>query len=184
MITNILENKLAIEVLYYLIEQPNRKYSFSQIKEYTKFSNNGIYSAINTLLSYSILIKTKNKLELNSENEDTLTIIELLRNDKKKFKFISTKNFLKIKKIIKFLESKNLEKAYLFGSFAKGNQRLDSDIDIAIFSKVRNDIQEWQFYFNSKNINVEFHQFNKIDKNNELQKNIFRDGILLINKLK
>lgn len=182
MITNIFNNNLAVELLYYLIEEKNKKYSFSQIKKITKFSNNGVYSATNTLVTYSILIKNKLKYELNSENKLVFQIIEILKSDKKKFKFISTYNFLQIREILKFLESKSLDKVYLFGSFAKGSQRKDSDIDIAIYSKNKIDILDWQYSLNQKNINVEFHLFNKKDKNNELQKNILKTGLLLINK--
>ncbi len=182
MMTNILENNFAVEILYYLIDEPNKIFSVTKLKELTGFSNNAIYSGFETLLSYNIVIQDKNKYRLNSENELTYKILELLKEDKKKFKFISTKDFLKIKKIMKFLEKVDFEKIYLFGSYARGSHNITSDIDIAIFSKKELNIVEWQLYFQSKKINVEFHLFKKLDKANTLQKKIFEEGILLLNK--
>ncbi len=182
MMTNILENRFAIELLYYLMEEPNKSFAVTKLKELTRFSNRSIYSCFETLISYNIVIQEKTKYRLNSENELTYKIIELLKEDKKKFKFISTRDFLKIKQIMKFLESEKFEKVYLFGSYARGSQNVNSDIDIAIFSKNELNVVEWQLYFENKKIKVEFHLFKKEDKNNSLQKKIFEEGVLLLEK--
>ena len=182
MITNILSNNYSCELLYYLFEQPNKKFSITKLKEKTGFSNKGIYKGIKTLLSYSIIVQNNNKYELNADNGLTHDLMIFFKEEKSKFKFITTKSFLQIKKIMKFLEDKYFEEVYLFGSFSRGTQRVDSDIDIAIFSKDRIDTSMWQLNLEQKNIPVEFHYFNKKDKKDSLQKEIFEDGILLMKK--
>lgn len=49
----------------------------------------------------------------------------------------STNIILKIKKYIELLQKNDyrIQKAYLYGSYAKGNYRKDSDIDLLIISK-------------------------------------------------
>jgi predicted nucleotidyltransferase len=163
-----------------MFETPNKAFSVTKLKELTAFSNNSLYSGLKTLRSYNVLIKEGKNYVLNSQNELIFQLKQILTNDKLQFKFISTKAFLNIRSILKFLESKEVEQVYLFGSYARGNQSINSDIDIAIFSKEKLEVISWQLYLREKGILVEFHNFTKIDKNNSLQKKIFEEGVLLM----
>lgn len=182
MLLNIFSNKYAIQIIYHLIETPNLSFKISEIKDKTNLSNKALYSGINTLISNQVLIKKKSKYELNFNYEKIEFLIKFLKEEKKEFKLISTKDFLNIKKILSFLEDKNFQEVYLFGSFAKGTQKINSDYDIAIISQNKLEISDWQFNFQQKGINVEFHLINKIQKDNLLHKEILNKSKLLLKK--
>ena len=51
-----------------------------------------------------------------------------------------------------------------------------------LISQNKLDISDWQFNFQQKRINVEFHLINKIQKDNLLHKEIIKTGKLLLKK--
>ncbi len=178
MITNILSNHNAIKLLYYFLENPNIKQNVTTLKNKTNFSNNLLYSSLDTLITYKIINKTKNQYELNFKTENTLKIIEILREDKLKFKLMPLKTFLTIKDILKDLEDKKVNHVYLFGSFARGTARTDSDIDLVVLPS--KDLSELQYKYELKKIKIDFHSFDKFNKNNPLHNNILKEGIKII----
>lgn len=78
-----------------------------------------------------------------------------------------------------------VEKAYLFGSFAKGTQHRDSDIDLAIVFKNVDDIIEMQIMLlqlrTDEDLLIEPHPFLQSDFNfsNPMAAEILRNGIQL-----
>jgi len=83
----------------------------------------------------------------------------------------------------------NVERAYLFGSFAKGTQNSDSDIDLAIVFKNVDDIIEMQIMLlqlrSEDDLLIEPHPFLQSDFNfsNPMVAEILKDGIELSGKV-
>ncbi|MFW5704635.1 MAG: nucleotidyltransferase family protein [Nanoarchaeota archaeon] len=178
MITNILKSNQATKLIYYFLETPNLSKGINELKEKTNFSNNLLYSGLKTLLTYNILKKNKTKYELNFENDETNEIIEILKKEKAKFKLMPLNTYLAIKDILQDLEQKEVNEVYLFGSFARGTSRTDSDIDIAVLPKI--ELSELQYKYEIKGIKVEFHCFEKFEKGNKLHENILKEGIKIV----
>ena len=93
-----------------------------------------------------------------------------------------------IKKYIKFLQENNYEiqKAYIFGSYAKGNYDDNSDIDLAIILKnlkngfnIQVDLMKIRRKFDTR---IEPHPFDEKDFNssNPLVNEILRTGIKVL----
>jgi predicted nucleotidyltransferase len=82
-----------------------------------------------------------------------------------------------------------VEKAYLFGSFAKGTQHSDSDIDLAIVFKNIDDIIEMQVLLlqlrSDEDLLIEPHPFLHSDFNfsNPMVAEILKNGIELSGKV-
>ncbi len=82
-----------------------------------------------------------------------------------------------------------VEKAYLFGSFAKGTQHIDSDIDLAIVFRNVDDIIEMQILLlqlrTDEDLLIEPHPFLQSDFNfsNPMAAEILRNGIQLHSKV-
>jgi len=82
-----------------------------------------------------------------------------------------------------------IEKAYLFGSFAKGTQHRDSDIDLAIVFQNVEDIIEMQILLlqlrSEDDLLIEPHPFIHSDFNfsNPMVAEILKDGIELSGKV-
>jgi predicted nucleotidyltransferase len=109
------------------------------------------------------------------------------RKDKNK-QTMDKKNALKIAiKYLSFLKSErnNIVKAYLFGSYAKGNYNDSSDIDIAIvFNNIKNKNFETQIQLlmltTKFDTRIEPHPFDKTDfnnNNNPLVNEVLKTGI-------
>ena len=83
----------------------------------------------------------------------------------------------------------HIEKAYLFGSFAKGTQHRDSDIDLAIVFQNVEDIIEMQILLlqlrSEDDLLIEPHPFLYSDFNfsNPMVAEILKDGIELSGKV-
>ena len=83
----------------------------------------------------------------------------------------------------------HIEKAYLFGSFAKGTQHRDSDIDLAIVFQNVEDIIEMQILLlqlrSEDDLLIEPHPFIHSDFNfsNPMVAEILKDGIELSGKV-
>ncbi|OGH71187.1 MAG: hypothetical protein A2921_03060 [Candidatus Magasanikbacteria bacterium RIFCSPLOWO2_01_FULL_43_20b] len=71
---------------------------------------------------------------------------------KKKYPVRQVKKFAK--DFVRHLEDKGLkvEKAYLFGSYAKNHARAWSDIDVCIISKKNNGNADWGFLWKKRRI--------------------------------
>lgn len=91
------------------------------------------------------------------------------------------------KEYLNFIKSKfEINEAYLFGSYAKGTQRDDSDIDIAIILKKRSDIIDSQIELMKLrrriSLDIEPHPFYFKDFNvsNPLAYEILKHGEILV----
>ena len=96
-------------------QRKNKKYYYRvrNMREDKKFKKQRIYLGVNL---------PKDKLKEKEEKADKKLIQDKIN-----------KNLMEIKpKIIQVLKKNNVKKAGIFGSYAKGEQRKDSDIDILI----------------------------------------------------
>jgi len=92
------------------------------------------------------------------------------------------------KRYLNFLQKKNINivGAYLFGSFAKGADQLDSDIDLAIiFNELQDeiDMQIQLMKFRRKfDLRIEPHPFTKkdLDGTNPMLNEILKTGLSLL----
>jgi len=105
-----------LSMVYTEIKQRKDKkyyYRVRNMREGKKFKKQRIYLGVNL---------TKDKLEEKEENADKKLIQDKIN-----------KTLMQIKpKIIQVLKKNNIKKAGIFGSYAKGVQRKNSDIDILI----------------------------------------------------
>lgn len=103
-------------MVYTEIKEKNRKkyyYRVRSVREGKKFRKERIYLGANL-----------SKIELSKKEEQA---------DRKLMAAKINKNLIKIKpKIIKILKKNKVKKAGIFGSYARGEQKKDSDIDILI----------------------------------------------------
>lgn len=183
MILLLLQNQYSIEILYYFLENPHLELSVQKLKEKTRFSNNVLYNGLNTLVSHNIIENCKGKYSINYKNSMSEEILKILEDEKKKFKRIKTQEYLLILKIIKECEQLPFSKLYLFGSFARGNFRPSSDIDIAIIGTKQINTQELQLRIEKHTSRkIDIHYISKIDKENLLHDEILTQGMLLLEK--
>ncbi|MBS3085545.1 nucleotidyltransferase family protein [Candidatus Pacearchaeota archaeon] len=104
---------------YTEIKEKNGKryyYRVRSIREGIKFKKKRIYIGKN-LLKEELVLKEK-------EADIKLNIVEKVKNLKKLNKLLP--------EIIKILKKHNVKKAGIFGSYARGEEKKDSDIDILI----------------------------------------------------
>ena len=92
------------------------------------------------------------------------------------------------KYISNFMEKYNIEQVFLYGSFAKGTNHSDSDIDLAIVLPYISDIIDVQIDLmqmrTDENLSIEPHPFRKEDFNinNPIAAEILRHGIEITNQ--
>jgi predicted nucleotidyltransferase len=171
-------NKNVLKIIEVLVD--GREY-FNEIGNKTKIkSKNNLLSNLNLLVEHKILIKEENKLNtfyyLNYNNSITISIIDLL--DKIKFEKLP----FNIKKSINQVIFKlNPKLVILFGSYAKNNYNIDSDIDLLFFDSKKdyNAIKEISDIYGCK-LNIIFMSFNKINLNSDSFKHILKTGYPLI----
>ncbi|MDX2190739.1 MAG: nucleotidyltransferase domain-containing protein [Bacteroidota bacterium] len=89
-------------------------------------------------------------------------------------------------KYLSIIKSKyNVQNALLFGSFAKGTNHIDSDIDLAIVINNSNDIIDTQIELlklrRKVDLRIEPHPFTSMDfnKNNPVVNEILKYGIVI-----
>jgi predicted nucleotidyltransferase len=81
----------------------------------------------------------------------------------------------------------DVKKAYIFGSYAKGTQREDSDIDIAVILGSMDDFFEVQMELFRRrrkiDLRIEPHPFDELDfsENNSVAAEIINSGIEVLN---
>ncbi len=153
----IFGSKNNVRVLRYLIKHPDWEFNITELSNDTKI-NKGTLSKLIKRLSENnaVRMNKKGKILLFKLNKENLLIKNLIIPS---FKIEDSlfDNFIK-PKIIR-LRSKNIISIILYGSYSKGDFRLNSDLDLLIVVKNKN--KELQ---------------NKI---NDLRKNFLEEDLLL-----
>ena len=147
---------------------------------------------MNRLVKAGIIIKEKNgKKEfyyVNLDNEYTKLIKEIIEKEKKDIKFLDYDLYVILSEFLRMLlEVCDVDEVILFGSHAKGNASISSDIDIAVvFSddlsgeiEVTKIVKKLESKF-EKIIQVHFFTAKTFSKKSKLVNEIRRDGISLL----
>jgi len=124
MLDKLFTSKARIKILGYLFFNKKETYLRETAKE-LKLSPSAVKREFDNLLELDIIKKQKNKIILNETN----SFLEELKQIFLKTDFIAFP-------IKKALEKKDIEFAFIFGSFARGSFNSDSDIDLLIIGKI------------------------------------------------
>ena len=123
MLEKLFTSKARIKILGYLFFNKKETYLRETAKE-LKLSPSAVKREFDNLAELDIIKKTKNKIILNESNP----FFEELKQIFLKTDFISYP-------IKEALTKKDIEFAFIFGSFAKGNFNSESDIDLLIIGQ-------------------------------------------------
>lgn len=184
--------KSSWRILKLLFETPRKRVSRKELFEYTKLGNAPLSNGLNRLVKARIIIKERNgKKEsyyINLDNEYTKLIKEMLEKEKKDTRFLDYDLYVILSEFLRMaLDACDVEEVILFGSHAKGNASVSSDIDIAVvFSddlsgeiEVTKIVNGMESKF-EKVIQVHFFTKKTFSKKSKLVDEIKRDGISLL----
>lgn len=163
---------------------PGSRFNRKEIQEKVELNNIPLDNALVKLLSANIIKKEKNLYSVNFENEQSKQFIHLCSKQYKQLKEIPFKVYLVILDILSELSSGKGIKLYLFGSYAKLIHTDKSDVDIAIVSAKKPNVNHMIMKLEKKyGKNIEVHLFDKdFDKNRKdpLVRDIIRNGVRLL----
>lgn len=139
-LSEVLFNRKAYQVIAYLLDNPDKEFSISDIKEGVDVSRPVISDVLNSLKDIGLVDKRKKgNLYLVSVNRDSTyygPLEEILQLDSRPLEKAASK-------LIQGLKERELlgevVSVYLFGSVARGVPRTDSDIDLLF---IHDDISE------------------------------------------
>lgn len=187
MITDVLDRNV-VKVLALFSISPGSKFSRNELKEKTMLNNVPLDNAIILLVNNKIVEKEKRFFSLNFKNPYTKIIIKLLNEEYLRFKELPLNvYYLLIDVSFSLSNIKNIENAYLFGSYAKLIHREDSDIDIAIIVdgknkepifNIKNAIKKIEKKYN-RLIEEHFFKKNDLKQKDPLIKEILRNNVKL-----
>ncbi|MBS3163621.1 nucleotidyltransferase domain-containing protein [Candidatus Woesearchaeota archaeon] len=125
MLEKLFTSKARIRILEYLFFHKKETY-LREIAKDLALSPSVIKRELDNLLNLGLINKQKNKLSLNESNP----FLEDLKRIFLKTDFISYP-------IKKALKKQDIKFILIFGSFAKGNYTLDSDIDLLVIGNTK-----------------------------------------------
>jgi len=129
---NLLIATNAQKVLHFLINHPIKELLESEIQKATRFSKSGVNYALRDLVAANFLSRTKRgKTFFYTLNHKSLIV--------KQLKIIET--ITQLSPLLKRLEPLTF-KIILFGSSSRGENTLDSDIDLLILSRNKDLVME------------------------------------------
>ena len=172
--------KININIIKIIDVLAQGKAYFNELHEKTKIkSKNNLLKNLNILTENKIVFKESNKsntyYSLNYSNSILIAILNLI--NKSKFEKLP---FIVKKSIIDSIFTLKPRIAVLFGSFARGNNNINSDIDLIFFdASNKKAVYEISRNYEVK-INVVFMKFKELDILNESLKHILKTGYPLI----
>ena len=174
----MLLNKSEIKILEeFTKDKDNRIYGRAIAQKYN-LNQKTISNILNNLEKQGILKfkrEGKNKYYfLNKNNSEIKEIVQLVEINKK---IIFTKNQIKFKGLFENLEKKTKGILIIFGSYAKGIEKKDSDLDLFIIGEIEN-IKKLEDSFGI-DINIVKIKQNKFNKNELFIKEIMENHIVL-----
>lgn len=190
-----LGNRTTWKILSILAEAPGKALSRREIKEYTYLGNKVIDKFMLSLELFEV-IKT-NKIsqriyyKLNLNNQFVILLLDLLKAEKKELESLDLKVMLILREFIygiTNLETKNIKKIILFGSYAKRTFNENSDLDLAIILEQKNpteqlliaDLSEKLKQRFGKELQCHYFEEKEFQQKSKLIEEIKKDGIVLL----
>ena len=165
-----------------IFNYPNRTFHIRMLEKETGFSTTAIIDAVNKLKEYGIVLIDETPLTTNVRaNLES----EAYRFYKLVFNIYRLKRYLFVDKLVEVFN--NPEAIVLFGSFAKGEDVEQSDIDVLIISsrKSYENLEDFITVFEKKlNRNINIHILHSLNKSSKEFKNAVANGIVLHGYLK
>jgi predicted nucleotidyltransferase len=118
-------SKTRIEVLQHLLFS-GKSTHLRKLSNDLKKPVSAVKREVDNLASIGIVKKSENEISINEECNIVLDLRNL---------FVKTDSF--VNPIAKSLEKANLDFAFVFGSFAKGNYTVQSDVDLFIVGDLK-----------------------------------------------
>ncbi len=185
----ILGSKVKVKVVRTLLRHPNKSYTGRELaRQIQGISHMAVFNSLKDITSFNLIkVEFHGKTQLIRLNKRSY-LYQALRSAFK-YEDATLNNLLKLLKGI-FSKQKEIKQAVLFGSIARGEEKLDSDIDLLIITENKEKINRL-ISNNQKKITERFGNvmsvlaLNKKEfkekENSELIKNIKKEGIWLIN---
>jgi predicted nucleotidyltransferase len=164
--------KLEIEIFSYICMYAGKKFSQRELAKYLKVSPTAIAKSINELINNNLI---------NIEKVKTINFISFNRNNPKAIELKRVENLknIYISRLNEYLEEELAGSCIIiFGSYSKGEDTINSDIDIAVIERKKKELKlkKYEEILNRKiNINY-YNSFKNIHKN--LKNNIL-NGIII-----
>lgn len=193
-----LGTRTSWKILFVLSEAPGKGVSRTEIRRLTRLGNK-VITKFTSLLEQGELISSSKVgktryYKLNLSNPFTIQVLEMIRLEKKN---LNNPDFEALNIVREFtyeltnLAQDNLRRVILFGSYAKGTQTDNSDLDIAIIVNQRNSDSEILITDAISRISKRFNkeiqphyfssgEFEKSKNKNKLVHEILKDGIVIL----
>jgi len=187
MLLNLIDKNCA-KVILFLAISPGSRYSRKEIKEKAMINNVPLDTALNKLLTLSLLKEEKRIYSLNIESA---TVKEILRERGRISNLPLKIQFLLLGLVSDISKTRGIKKIILFGSYSKLIFTENSDIDLAVIlgkktknrAKIEKSIHVLSEKISKKNKKViQIHFFSEDDlkhKEDPLIKDILRNGVSL-----
>ena len=172
----------VFKVTELIFNYPNKTFHIRMLEKETGFSTTAVIDAITELKEYNIIqveetpLTTNIKANLESEAYRFYKIV---------FNLYRLKRYLFVDKLVEVFN--NPEAIVLFGSFAKGEDIEESDIDILVISPSKNRESLGHFvnaFEKELNRKINIHILSSLDKSSNEFKNAAANGIVLHGYLK
>ncbi len=162
----------VFKVAELIFNHPNKSFHIRALAEKTRFSTTAVTSAIKELEKFDIVTIEKTKITTNIQanlKSEAYTFYKRIFNLYR----IERYNLLQILK-----DAYSARTIVLFGSFAKGEDVEESDIDLLILSnkKQRINLSKYEKTFNRK---INLHILSSLEKSEDAFKNAIANGVVL-----
>lgn len=179
MLVNILNNKSVWRFLALVSYSPGAGYTRKEILNILKWTNLSLDRTLRKLEFYNIIKKEGRIIKINF-NDETEKLLEIIEDDKKRLNHPSFELFLVLSEFLRLIESYKIDSVYLFGSHAKKTASVNSDIDIAVFSKEKiNLIKAKDRIMQQFNKEIQLHYLKPGDKG-KLVNEIMKHGVKIL----
>ena len=169
----------SFKIAKFIFDYPNKTFHIRMLEKETGFSTTAIMKSIKDLESFRIITVEKTALTTNIKADINS---EAYRFYKQVFNLYRLKRYSIVDNLINIFN--NPKTIVLFGSFAKGEDIEESDIDILIISSFKPEDINLAVYEKGLNRKINLHILNDLDKSSNEFKNAVANGIILHGYLK
>jgi predicted nucleotidyltransferase len=140
MLENLFHSKTRVKILSYFSLNPEKRV---YIREFSRIINENINSVRRELINLEniglLIVEEESNLKYYKMNNHSPIYEEITKI------FLKTKGLLSvIKNNLKKYE--NIDTAFIYGSYASGSQKFDSDLDLFIVGEINEDFLVEEFY--------------------------------------